>query len=149
MNGRFRYPNMSGGSPAEQLAELKRFLWNLVDELNHLEENGAESAVKTETAVESTTETEAGDVIRTATLKASAWAGTASPYSQQLGLGSIPGNRKVELLPSKQVLADLFSEGTALTTENNGGTVTVYALGKKPTKDISMQVAISKTKTGG
>jgi hypothetical protein len=140
---------MSGGSPSEQLAELKRFLWNIVDELNHLEESGTESTGKTETAVDSTTDTEAGDVIRTATLKASAWTGTASPYSQQLGIGSIPGNRKVELLPSKQVLADLFNAGTALTTENNGGTVTVYALGKKPTKDISMQVAISKAKTGG
>ena len=38
----FRYPNITAGSPAEQIHQLKGFLYNLVEQLN-LQESGGNS----------------------------------------------------------------------------------------------------------
>lgn len=145
MTGRFRYPNIGGGSPSEQLSELKRFVWNLIDELNHMEEMKTESSPVEQILQQ----VNSVDAIKTTLIKNSAWVGTESPYSQKLGIGTIPANSRVDIFPSKQVIGELFDNGTVLTTENSNGTVTVYAIGRKPLNDISAQVVISKTKSGG
>lgn len=75
------------------------------------------------------------------TLVSSAWKGATSPYSQVVAVAGISVNSKVDLQPSVSQLRELHC---ILTAENNGGTVTVYAIGEKPTADITMQVTLSE-----
>lgn len=75
------------------------------------------------------------------TLRASGWKGAASPYSQVVAVEGISMNSKVDLHPS---VAQLGTLCCILTTENNGGTVTVYAIGEKPTTDITIQVTLTE-----
>lgn len=162
MNGQFRYPNIQGKTDREQLTEVKKFLWQLVDELNFLMQDTQSDPITEEKTcltpadVRSIAKKEAkaakedaSDLLVTITLSAADWNGTQSPYLQTISVAEDLSNRQVALLPDKQVLFQLFTNGTALTTENNGETVTVYAIGNKPAFDITMQAALSKMKTGG
>lgn len=162
MNGQFRYPNIQGKTDREQLTEVKKFLWQLVDELNFLMQDTQSDPITEEKTcltpadVRSIAKKEAKeakedatDLLVTITLSAADWNGTQSPYLQIISVAEDLSNRQVALLPDKQVLFQLFTNGTALTTENNGETVTVYAIGNKPAFDITMQAALSKMKTGG
>lgn len=82
--------------------------------------------------------------LTTVTLKASAWKGSDSLYSQ---LVTIPGTTeysKVDLLPSVEQLAIFHNKDVAFVTENEDGVVTVYAIGDKPVMDYTMQVSITE-----
>lgn len=159
MNGQFRYPNIQGKTDREQLTEVKKFLWQLVDELNFLMQDKQSDPITEEKTcltpadVRSIAKKEAkaakedaNDLLVTITLSAADWSGTQSPYVQTVSVAEDLSDRHVALLPDKQVLFQLFTNGTALTTENNGETVTVYAIGNKPEFDMTMQAALSKTK---
>ena len=145
MSGQFRYPDIKGKTPVEQIAEMKRFLWQLIDELNYASSAGDTKKEQAQTVVKEPGKNDA-DLIRTITLPAAAWSGTSSPYSQSVTIAGTSGSSRIELMPSKDVVMSLFSAGIALGTENNNGTIVVYALGNRPSTDITMQVAISKTK---
>lgn len=70
-------------------------------------------------------------------LPASDWKGAVSPYSQEVDVGDVSMNSMVNLqLSADQIL------NTAFTAENDGGTVTVYAIGDKPDADITIQATI-------
>ena len=147
MNGKFRYPDIKGKTPPEQIADIKRFLWSLVDELNYAQSGNIEAKKETlQTDKKINAEKNTADVIRSVTLSAGGWSGSSSPYSQHIAIAGVDGNCKIELLPNKEVVMQLFSAGVALGAENNNGTIVVYALGNRPSTDITMQVAISKTK---
>ena len=81
-----------------------------------------------------------GDV----TLLASKWAGNASPYSQVVQINGVTENSQVDLTPSVEQLAVFHNKDLAFVTENEGGVVTVYALGDKPTNDYTIQVTITE-----
>lgn len=148
MNGKFRYPDIKGKTPPEQIADIKRFLWSLVDELNYALSGINETKKETSSAViKKEPAANASDVIRSVTLSTAGWVGSSSPYIQSVVIAGVDGNSKIELLPNKEVVMQLFSAGVAMGVENNGGNVVVYALGNKPSADITLQVAISKTKT--
>lgn len=70
------------------------------------------------------------------------WKGAVSPFFQTVNMDNISVNSKVDLLPSPQQLEQFRSQELAFTTENDGGVVTVYAIGDKPSEDISFDVAI-------
>lgn len=78
------------------------------------------------------------------TLLASAWEGDDDPYSQVLEIEDIKENTKVDLLPSVEQLAIFHDKDISFVTENEGGVVTVYAIGEKPTNDYTMQVALTE-----
>lgn len=78
------------------------------------------------------------------TLRASAWKGTASPYSQVVQISGVTENSQVDLTPSVEQLAIFHDKDLAFVTENEDGVVTVYALGDKPTNDYTMQVTITE-----
>lgn len=59
------------------------------------------------------------------------WSGSG-PYTQTVTIPNVTANTKVDLEPSPAQLAALSEAGITLTTENDGGTVTVYAIGDKP-----------------
>lgn len=77
-------------------------------------------------------------------LPASQWTGSDSLYSQVVTISGITEYSKVDLLPSVEQLAIFHNKDVAFVTENEGGVVTVYAIGDKPTQDYTMQVQITE-----
>lgn len=78
------------------------------------------------------------------TMYSGAWKGAASPYSQVVEVSGVSVNSKVDLQPGSAQLELMRNMRTAFTTENDGGVVTVYAIGEKPEVDITMQVTITE-----
>ena len=77
-------------------------------------------------------------------LLASDWTGTESPYSQVVEVSGVTANSKVDLNPTGEQLNSLATNRTILNTANDNGTVTVYAIGNKPTEDYTMQATITE-----
>ena len=78
------------------------------------------------------------------TILANEWAGTASPYSQVVEVEGVTENSQVDLTPSVEQLAVFHNKDLAFVTENEGGVVTVYAIGQKPENDYTIQVTITE-----
>jgi hypothetical protein len=78
------------------------------------------------------------------TLLASAWVGAASPFSQVVTIADITENSQVDLTPSVNQLAIFYDKSLAFVAENEGGVVTVYAIGQKPANDYTIQVTITE-----
>ena len=78
------------------------------------------------------------------TLRASAWTGENSPYSQAVTIDGITKYSKVDLLPSVEQLAIFHNKDVTFVTENEDGVVTVYAIGDKPILDYTMQAQVSE-----
>lgn len=82
--------------------------------------------------------------IATITLAASAWTGGSEPYSQVVEINTVTSASKIDLQPTAQQIVSLQNAETSLMVENNGGVVTCYAIGNKPTVDYTMQVLIQE-----
>ena len=76
------------------------------------------------------------------TLLASAWKGAESPYSQVVDVDAVSVNSMVNLQPSVEQLEIFHDKDIAFTTENDGGVVTVFAIGDRPTADYTIQATI-------
>ena len=79
-------------------------------------------------------------------LPADSWVGDASPFSQVVEVAGVTENSQVDLTPSVEQLAIFHNKDLAFVTENDGGVVTVYAIGQKPTLDYTIQVTITEVK---
>lgn len=75
-------------------------------------------------------------------LPAANWKGATSPYSQVVNVEGVSVNSMVSLQPSVEQLGVFHNKDIAFTTENDGGVVTVYAIGDKPTSDYTIQATI-------
>ena len=80
------------------------------------------------------------------TLPVSAWVGTDDPYSQVVSIPGVTENSRVDLLPTVDQLAIFHDKDITFVTENEGGVVTVYCIGDKPTKDYTMEICITEVK---
>ena len=78
------------------------------------------------------------------TLRASAWKGADGLHSQVVTINGVTPYSKVDLLPSVEQLAIFHNKDVAFVTENDGGVITVYAIGDRPTNDYTMQVSITE-----
>lgn len=78
------------------------------------------------------------------TLLAANWKGAASPYSQVVTVEGVSVNSKVDLQPSVEQLEIFHDKDIALSTENDGGVVTAYAIGDKPKNDYTIQATITE-----
>ena len=78
------------------------------------------------------------------TLLASEWEGSNSLYSQKVEVAGVTGNSQVDLTPSVEQLAIFYEKDLTFVTENDGGVVTVYAIGQKPANDYTIQVTITE-----
>jgi hypothetical protein len=78
------------------------------------------------------------------TLLADAWAGEGNLYSQVVEIAGVTENSQVDLTPDVQQLAVFYDKDLTFVTENEGGVVTVYAIGQKPTSDYTIQVTITE-----
>ena len=77
-------------------------------------------------------------------LLASAWNGSDRLYSQVVAIDGITEYSQVDLKPSAEQLAALQGKDLVLVTENENGSVTVYAIGDRPEDDYIMQVSITE-----
>lgn len=82
--------------------------------------------------------------IGTVTLSADAWEGEANLYSQVVNIEGVTENSQVDLTPSVEQLAIFYEKDLTFVTENDGGVVTVYAIGQKPQNDYTIQVTITE-----
>ena len=78
------------------------------------------------------------------TLLADGWFGEDGTYSQVVELNGVTKNSQVELMPSVEQLLVFHEKDVTFVTENNGGIITVYAIGQKPKNDYTMQVTIKE-----
>ena len=72
------------------------------------------------------------------------WKGAVSPYTQTVAVEGVSVNSKVDLQLDTQVLHKLSSGSFAFTAENDGGEVTLYALGDKPSEDLIFQATVTE-----
>jgi hypothetical protein len=77
-------------------------------------------------------------------LKASAWIGEESPYSQVVNISGVTERSQVDLTPSAEQLAIFHNKDLAFVTENVNGRVTVYVIGQKPENDYIIQATITE-----
>lgn len=77
-------------------------------------------------------------------LLADKWVGDRSPYSQVVSVNGATEYSQVDLTPSVEQLAIFHEKDLAFVTENEGGVVTVYAIGQKPLHDYTIQVTITE-----
>lgn len=78
------------------------------------------------------------------TLLAANWVGNASPYSQVVAIDGVTPYSQVDLTPSVEQLTVFHDKDLAFVTENEDGTVTVFAIGQKPENDYTIQVTIKE-----
>ena len=81
------------------------------------------------------------------TLLASAWKSDGEAYSQVVDIPGVTAHTKVDLQPTSEQLVEFHSKDLAFVAENDGGTVTVFAIGDKPASDHTIQ--ITKTEVEG
>ena len=82
--------------------------------------------------------------LATITAPVANWKGGTSPYSQVVNVGGVSVNSKVDLQLSVAQMNQLRNYEICFTTENNDGTVTLYAIGDKPTMDLEFQATVSE-----
>ena len=83
--------------------------------------------------------------LATISLPSSAWTTVStSLHSQVVSIAGITNNSRVDLYPTVAQLAIFHEKDVAFVTENDNGTVTVYAIGDKPLNDYTMQAQITE-----
>ena len=68
-------------------------------------------------------------------------------YSQIVTIDGVTENSQVDLTPSVEQLVVFYEKDLTFVTENEGGVVTVYAIGQKPTNNYTIQVTITEVGT--
>lgn len=77
-------------------------------------------------------------------LPASGWVGDETLYSQVVSINGVTENSQVDLTPSVEQLEIFYEKDLTFVTKNDGGVVTVYAIGQKPQNDYIIQVTITE-----
>lgn len=83
----------------------------------------------------------------TLTLTAASWTGSASPYTQGVTITGGTATSQADIQADATAIQQMLDDGTnAIYIANNNGTFTAYAVGKKPTADLSVQVTVYDVK---
>lgn len=72
------------------------------------------------------------------------WVGSGNLYSQVVSVPGVTANSQVDLTPSVEQLVVFYEKDLTFVTENDGGVVTVYAIGQRPENDYTIQVTITE-----
>ena len=83
------------------------------------------------------------------TLLASAWEGDGDRYSQVVTIPGVTSHTKVDLQPTSEQLIEFHYKVLAFVAENDGGVVTVYAIGDQPMDDHTIQITKTEVKGTG
>lgn len=82
-------------------------------------------------------------------LLASKWVETDGIYSQTVTIADTTPYSKVDLQPSVEQLAIFYDKDVSFATENEGGVITVYCVGQKPTNDYVIQATVTEVGVDG
>lgn len=85
-------------------------------------------------------------VFTTVTLPAANWKNGESPYFQEVTVPYVTKNSMVCIHPSPEQLVVM---NTIFIAKNDGGKVTVYAIGSKPNRDFTFQASVSESMNAG
>lgn len=81
------------------------------------------------------------------TLAAASWTGSASPYTQGVTITGGTATSQADIQADATAIQQMLDDGTnAIYIANNNGTFTAYAVGEKPTADLSVQVTVYEVK---
>ena len=89
-------------------------------------------------------QTHSPEIVRTVTLLADAWEGTASPYSQVVTIDGVTKYSKIDLQPDAEQLSIFYEKDVAFIAENENGVVTVLCIGQKPMNDYVVQATMTE-----
>lgn len=81
--------------------------------------------------------------IDTVTLQTASWTGEG-PWTQTVSIANVDSNSQVNINADSALLAAAMDEGFALTFGNDNGTVKAYAVGAKPTTNLTVSVTIQE-----
>lgn len=75
------------------------------------------------------------------TLKAASWTASSdgSYYTQTVAIENATENSKVDLQPTPEQIISLINDGISMFASNENGTIKVYAVGDKPSSDMTIQ----------
>ena len=80
--------------------------------------------------------------VTTILLPTNNWSGE-NTFTQSIAISGTTANSKIDLQPDNIVIEQLINDGTsALYINNDNGTLTAYAVGAKPTVDLTLQATI-------
>lgn len=83
------------------------------------------------------------------TLLAGAWVDEGDKYSQVVSLAGVTAHTKVNLQPTPEQLVEFHDKVLGFMAQNDGGVVTVYAVGDKPTGDHTIQTTLKEVDATG
>lgn len=77
-------------------------------------------------------------------MPAANWGGDNNPYSQIVECNGVNVNSKLDLQPTPTQIVELQDAELSLMLTNNQGVVTAWAIGGKPTSDMTIDVLITE-----
>lgn len=81
------------------------------------------------------------------TLAVAGWVADGDDWKQPVTIAGGAAGKQVDLESDKTVIKQMLDDGTnAIYIANNNGTFTAYAVGEKPTADLSVQVTVYEVK---
>ena len=126
----YKNPGWNNGAPPALNAENLNALCNEVEELSGAVPDKQEQIDKL-----------------TLTLTAAGWTGSASPYTQGVTITGGTATSQADIQADATAIQQMLDDGTnAIYIANNNGTFTAYAVGEKPTADLSIQVTVYDVK---
>ena len=126
----YKNPGWNNGAPPALSAENMNALCNEVEELSGAVPKKQDITDKL-----------------TLTLAAASWTGSASPYTQGVTITGGTATSQADIQADATAIQQMLDDGTnAIYIANNNGTFTAYAVGEKPTADLSIQVTVYDVK---
>lgn len=108
-------------------------------------DDGKTTLEKSLTEISTTLQKKADTTKKTTVTLSADWAGDASPYTQTVTISGTTANSKVDLQPDATAIAQMADDGAvALYIVNDNGTMTAYAVGEKPTAEMTIQATITE-----
>lgn len=83
------------------------------------------------------------------TLLADAWVSDGNKHSQVVEVDGVTPHSKVDLHPTPEQLDEFHYKVLAFVAENDGGKITVYTIGDKPTGDHTIQITVTEVAESG
>ena len=81
--------------------------------------------------------------IKNVTLDVNFWEGDG-PYTQALTVTGVTANSKIDLQADSSVIKNIVNGEFSLTIKNDNGVISAYAVGKKPTITLTLQLIITE-----
>lgn len=78
------------------------------------------------------------------TIPAANWSGDDNPWHQVVACNGVNVNSKLDLQPTPAQIVELQDAEISLMLTNTDGTVTAWAIGGKPTSDMTINVLITE-----